>query len=83
LLRPGHRHETLIGPGPDDAISRCLRQGLPARGIDWRNGITFLTPLSAADRQQLRSGRIGPKTWRVVQARVEAHSLNALNVYQI
>jgi DNA-binding transcriptional LysR family regulator len=39
LLRPGHRDETLIGPGPDDAISRCLRQGLLARGIDWRTGI--------------------------------------------
>ena len=34
--------------------------------------MTFLTPLSAADRQPLRSGRIGPKTWRMVQARVEA-----------
>jgi hypothetical protein len=39
-----------------------------------RGQMTYLTPLSAEERRELRGVRIGPKTWHLLQCRVEAAS---------
>jgi hypothetical protein len=39
--------------------------------------MTYLTPLCAEERRELRGVRIGPKTWHLLQNRVEAASKHA------